>query len=206
MSKSMESWSVDDVVKAFDKEFGGLSTEMKSALETNAIDGPFLLTLTDDDLEKELGCTKLQVKKIRRMIEQSQRLMSVGSSNNPPPGQTATPDIPEPLPSQPPPPGGAYGQPMPMYPAGAYGQPPSGYPSGGMGAPLYSAHAPAYGGVPSSPFSQGTPQQPVPQNYGGQGSGMPPPMYYAPPNYNQMGPYDQYEQQQQRQVCACSIM
>ena len=207
MTGPIESWSVSEVAKALDHEFGGLSPELGAKLEENAIDGPFLLALTDEDFVTELGCTNLQVKKIRRMIEEKQRLMSVGSSNTVPAAASAVVaeektttipnSIPEPLPCQPPPPGGAYGI------------PPSGYPSGGMGMPMYSAQAPAYyGGVPSSPFGQMPGQQPVPQEYGGQGAGMPPPMYYAPPNYNQMGPYDQYaqQQQQQQQGCACSIM
>lgn len=192
---SIESWSVEDVCRALAHEFGSLPEGLGATLRENAVDGPFLMTLSDDDLMNELGCTKLQVKKVRRMIDEATK----AASGNSEPPQSVPADIPQPLPCQPPPPGGAYGV------------PPSGYPSGGMGTQMYNT--PGYGGVPSSPFSQNpgqgmVQQQPVPQQYGGQGVGMPPPLYYAPPNYNQMGPYDQYaqQQQQQQQGCACSIM
>lgn len=210
VSGPIETWTVEDVRQALEHEFGSLPEGLGAKLSTNAVDGRFLMTLTDDDLMVELGCTKLQVKKVRRMIEEHGKASPSGAVHDSntqtshmgcgSPGTVQASDIPQPLAWQPPPPGGAYGV------------APAGYPSAGMGVPTYGA-TPGYGGVASVPFTQppapgpgGIQQQPVPQNYGGQGVGMPPPMYYAPPNYNQMqGPYDQYAQQQQ-QGCACSMM
>ena len=58
-------WGVVEVLSFLDKiELG----HVKDAFASNAIDGPMLLQLSDDDMKNELGLTPLQARKIRSRL------------------------------------------------------------------------------------------------------------------------------------------
>ena len=55
------SWRVDDVVAYLRSlELGHL----EAAFRANGVDGPFLATLSEEDLVTELGLTRLQARKV----------------------------------------------------------------------------------------------------------------------------------------------
>lgn len=57
------SWGVEDVIKYLESiELGHLTTKFRE----NGVDGLMLQELSDEDLMTELGCTKLQARKIRQ--------------------------------------------------------------------------------------------------------------------------------------------
>ncbi|KAI8107619.1 hypothetical protein M9435_002647 [Picochlorum sp. BPE23] len=195
----LESWTVDHVIAAFVEEIGlPEDSPVIRACRENAVDGAFLIQLTDEELKEELGMTGLQVKKVKRMIEEKRRMNSPGATGTAnrieqtPAGTTY--DIPAPLNVQPPP-AGAYATNPYMNPA------PAGYPSGpapGM-APMIGP-----GGYPMAqqqPYGGGG-LQPPPDSYGIGMPGPPPPMYYAPPNYQQQ----QYPQTSATNQRCCRVM
>mmetsp|Transcript_32 Transcript_32/g.47 ORF Transcript_32/g.47 Transcript_32/m.47 type:complete len:207 (+) Transcript_32:75-695(+) len=201
--QGLESWTVDQVIAAFVEEIGlPEDSPVIRACRENAVDGAFLIQLTDEELKEELGMTGLQVKKVKRMIEEKRRMNSPGATSTAnrieqtPAGTTY--DIPAPLNVQPPPAGGAYAAATNPYMNPA----PAGYSSGpapGM-APMMGP-----GGYPMAqqqPYGGGGGLQAPPDSYGIGMPGPPPPMYYAPPNYQQQ----QYPQTSATNQRCCRVM
>lgn len=193
----IETWTVDQVVAALVGEIGlPEDSSVLTACRENAIDGAFLMQLTPEEMKEELGMTGLQVKKVKRMIEekkertngQTATTMAVGTPEQP---GTATYGIPAPLNVQPPPAGGAYAGATNPYMT----QAPAGYPSGPVpgGYPMGQQQQQVYGGGGL---------QPPPASYGVGMPGSPPPLYYAPPNYQQQ----QYPQTSATNQGCCRLM
>ncbi|KAJ8902887.1 hypothetical protein NDN08_006207 [Rhodosorus marinus] len=176
-----DAWSVDDVCDFLDKlQLGHLSPAFKE----NAIGGKDLAELTDDDLQSELGCKPLQIKKIRRELDSANNASATPAQAPPaqaPPSQAPPAQAP---PSQAPPaqappaqappaqappaqapPGAAppqyyYAPPQAQPPPAGYppaGYPPAGYPPAGYPPNPYAAPggAPATAAPASAPTAGG---------------------------------------------------
>jgi len=200
MDTTVEKWNVDEVC-AWIEQLG--FTALVPKFRENAVSGRDLFDLTDDDFTGSLGATKLQVKKIRRALDEAQgkSTESVSAPEVAPSAPSASPaDLalttdqsaypavslaasPEPPSSQPPPaavqpPPSDYGIPAPLAnqppPAGAS---PYGYGAGGMPPSQYGPSPPGYPqqGAPAPPPGYGTGMPPPP----GYGTGMPPPPGYG---------------------------
>ena len=64
--KAPTAWSVEDVC-AFIQGLE-MPAAVVSAFRENAVDGDMLLSLSDADIEEELGMLKLQIRKLRREL------------------------------------------------------------------------------------------------------------------------------------------
>ena len=202
MGRPVDQWTVDEVLKGLETEFGGVSVDLKRKIEENAVDGAFLSVLTDEDLKNELGCTPIQIRKIRKMIRGSNEPSEPPAKN----AEVASYDIPPPLNVQPPaafqpgtgPPPAGYPSGVPVY--GSPQPPPVGYQHTSYGVGQAPGMTPAYGMAQPAP-------QPLPESYG---VGMPPAMYYPPPNYQAaQSPYmanNNNNNGMSSQGCGCSIM
>lgn len=173
--RAIESWTVEQVVTALVNDIGlPEDSQVIRACRDNAVDGAFLMQLTDEEMKEELGMSGLQVKKVRRMIQEHR------TQGTPEPQY----DIPAPLNVQPPPAGGAY-----SVATNPYTNPvPAGYPTGpAVGQPMVGVGGYPPQQPPQQPYGGGL--QPPPASYGVGMPGPPPPMYYAPPNYQQQQQY-----------------
>lgn len=142
-SKPLKDLTVDEVTQWLEKlELGQLAP----AFKRDAVDGDLLITLTNQELVSDLGCTNLQAKKILKAAGTAPTTTATTTTIDPPPAATTKADdtfIPPPMapPSAPagyPPAGGGGGGPPP----------PAGYPpSSGAGAGAGGAPMPASSGA-----------------------------------------------------------
>ncbi|PSC69055.1 hypothetical protein C2E20_7436 [Micractinium conductrix] len=135
------SWTVADVAEWLEKDLE-LPAGVVAAFKDNAIAGPDLLTLTDEDLTGELGCKPLQARKIRNALVKMGFTAPGGAPAAAPAPAAPAPVAPEPTAPEP--------APVAAVPAPAGGAP-AGYPPPGYGAPPPAAYAPP----PQEPEKQG---------------------------------------------------
>jgi len=137
-TKPLKDLTVDEVTQWLEKlELGQLSP----AFKRDAVDGDLLITLTNQELVSDLGCTNLQAKKILKAAGTSSTTTT--STSAPPPVASAKADdtfipppmAPPPAPAGYPPSAGGGGPPLPA------GYPPAGYPpsSGAGGVPIFAS-------------------------------------------------------------------
>mmetsp|Transcript_1460 Transcript_1460/g.2272 ORF Transcript_1460/g.2272 Transcript_1460/m.2272 type:complete len:236 (+) Transcript_1460:204-911(+) len=171
-----DSWSVDEVCDFLNRlQLGHLSPAFKE----NAIAGEDLAGLTDDDLQNELGCKPLQVKKIRRELASANN--SSATPAQVPPAQAPPTSAP---PASAPPaqvPSGA-APPQYYYPPPQAQPPPAGYPPAGY---------PPAGYPPNSYAPSGAPQTAAPASA---------PMAGSPTGAKPVSPADLREYQQLNQT------
>ena len=115
----VEEWSIDDVVSLLKENGLGHYAE---SFRANAINGRDLIDLTETDMTGDLGMTKLQAKKVLRLVQEHQERVGRGGATTTTASMTTVPTGPTATTSNPQNSSGetAYGIPAPLpYQPGA---------------------------------------------------------------------------------------